>query len=44
MVAYVYLFVALRAAFGIDDWNALRTVRFLRNALGTMFLSNWLVY
>ena len=32
------------AAFGIDEWNGLLSIRFLVDALGSMFLWNWLVY
>ena len=31
---YVYLLGAFRAAFGIGEWNALPSIRFLANALG----------
>jgi signal transduction histidine kinase len=41
---YVYLLGALRAAFGIKEWNGLASIRFLVEALGGMFLWNWLVY
>ncbi len=41
---YVYLLGAVRAAFGIEEWNGLLSVRFLIDALGGMFLWNWLVY
>ncbi len=41
---YVYLFRAMRAAFGIDEWNGLASIRVLADALGGMFLWNWLNY
>ena len=41
---YVYLLGAVRAAFGIEEWNGLPSIRFLVHALGEMFLWNWLVY
>jgi two-component system, LytTR family, sensor kinase len=41
---YVYLLGALRAAFGIVEWNGLHRIGFLVDALGGMFLWNWLVY
>jgi two-component system, LytTR family, sensor kinase len=41
---YVYLLGAVRAAFGIGEWNGLLSIRFLLDALGGMFLWNWLVY
>jgi two-component system, LytTR family, sensor kinase len=41
---YVYLFGALRAAFGIDEWNGLLRIRFLFDSLRGMFLWNWLNY
>ena len=41
---YVYLLGTLRATFGIGDWHSLPKVGFLVNALGGMFLWNWLVY
>ena len=41
---YVYLLGAVRAAFGIGEWNSLPGIRFLVRALGGMFLWDWLVY
>jgi two-component system, LytTR family, sensor kinase len=41
---YVYLLGAVRAAFGIDEWNALPSIRILVDALRGMFLWSWLVY
>jgi two-component system LytT family sensor kinase len=41
---YVYLFGAVRAAFGIAEWNGLPSIRFLVDALRGMFLWNWLNY
>jgi two-component system, LytTR family, sensor kinase len=41
---YVYLSGAARASFGIDEWNGLASIRFLADALGGMFLWNWLIY
>jgi len=41
---YVYLLGAFRAAFGIDEWNGLASIRFLADALRGMFLWNWLNY
>lgn len=41
---YVYVLGALRAAFGIGEWNRLPSVGFLVNSLRGMFLWNWLIY
>src|SRR5690242_3001340 len=41
---YVYVLGAVRAAFGIDEWNSVASIRFLAHALGGMFLWNWLIY
>jgi signal transduction histidine kinase len=41
---YVYLLGALRAAFGMVEWNGVLGIGFLTDALGGMFLWNWLVY
>ncbi len=41
---YVYVLGAVRAAFGMAEWNRLPSVRLLTDALGGMFLWNWLVY
>jgi len=41
---YVYLLGAVRATFGMNDWNGLPSIRFLVDALRGMFLWNWLVY
>ncbi len=41
---YVYLLGAMRAAFGIGDWNSLPDIRLLAGALRGMFLWNWLIY
>jgi hypothetical protein len=41
---YVYLLGAIRAAFGIGEWNGLPGISFLVNALRGMFLWNWLNY
>jgi two-component system LytT family sensor kinase len=41
---YVYLLGALRAAFGIVEWNGLPGIWFLVDALEGMFLWNWLIY
>jgi len=41
---YVYLLGALRAAFGIGEWNGLPSIRFLVDSLRGMFLWNWLNY
>jgi two-component sensor histidine kinase len=41
---YVYLLRAVRAAFGINEWNGLLSIRFLVDALRGMFLWNWLIY
>jgi two-component system LytT family sensor kinase len=41
---YVYLLGAIRAAFGIDEWNGLPSIGFLVSSLRGMFLWNWLVY
>src|SRR3954463_1069977 len=42
--AYVYVLAAVRAAFGIADWNGLPRITLLVEALRGMFLWNWLVY
>src|SRR5215831_3469291 len=41
---YMYVLGALRAAFGIAEWNNVRSVGFLVAALRGMFLWNWLNY
>jgi two-component system, LytTR family, sensor kinase len=41
---YVYLLGALRAMFGIGEWNGLVSIRFLVDSLRGMFLWNWLNY
>src|SRR5277367_6547943 len=41
---YVYLLGALRAAFGIDEWSGLASIRVLVDSLRGMFLWNWLIY
>src|SRR5262245_4981510 len=41
---YVYVLGAVRAAFGIVEWNGLPSISFLVHALRGMFLWNWLVY
>src|SRR5262249_19161449 len=41
---HVYLLGAIRAAFGIGEWNGLLSISFLVNALRGMFLWNWLNY
>jgi len=41
---YVYLLGALRAAFGIEEWNGLLSIRYLIASLESLFLWNWLVY
>jgi signal transduction histidine kinase len=41
---YVYLLGVVRAAFGIDEWNGVLSIKFLVDALGGMFLWNWLIY
>ena len=41
---YVYLLGAVRAAFGIAEWNGLPSIRFLVDALRGLFLWNWLNY
>jgi two-component system, LytTR family, sensor kinase len=41
---YVYLLGTIRAAFGINEWNSVPTIRFLLDALRGMFLWNWLIY
>src|SRR5262249_6337987 len=42
--AYTYLLGALRASFGIAEWNGLLSIRFLVDALRGLFLWNWLNY
>jgi len=41
---YVYLLGAVRAAFGIREWNGLVSIRFFADALQGLFLWNWLIY
>jgi signal transduction histidine kinase len=41
---YVYLLGAVRAAFGIREWNGLASIKFLIDALQGLFLWNWLNY
>jgi two-component system, LytTR family, sensor kinase len=41
---YVYLLGAVRAAFGIDEWSGLASIRILVDSLRGMFLWNWLIY
>ena len=43
-VVYVYLFGALRAAIGIDEWKRLPSIRLLVDSLRGLFLWNWLNY
>jgi len=41
---YVYLLGALRASFGIAEWNGLPSIRVLVDSLRGLFLWNWLNY
>jgi two-component sensor histidine kinase len=41
---YVYVLGAARAALGIGQWSGLASIRPLADALGRMFLWNWLIY
>ena len=41
---YAYVLGVVRAAFGINEWNRLPSIRFLVDALRGMFLWNWLIY
>jgi signal transduction histidine kinase len=41
---YVYLLWAVRTAFGIVEWSGWPGISLLIDALGGMFLWNWLVY
>ena len=41
---YLYVYSAVRAAFGIRQWSAVFRVDVFTGALGSMFLWNWLVY
>jgi two-component sensor histidine kinase len=41
---YVYLLGAVRAVFGIAEWNGLASIGFLADALSGLFLWNWLIY
>jgi signal transduction histidine kinase len=41
---YVYLLGAVRAAFGINAWTGLASIRLLGDSLRGMFLWNWLIY
>jgi len=41
---YVYLLGAIRAAFAMDEWNRLISIRILADSLRGLFLWNWLIY
>src|SRR3954451_13719766 len=41
---YVYVLGAVRATFGIAEWNGVLSIRFLLDALRGLFLWNWLIY
>ncbi|MFL6450028.1 MAG: sensor histidine kinase [Bryobacteraceae bacterium] len=41
---YVYLLRAIRAAFGINEWKSVLSVRLLLDSLRSLFLWNWLNY
>jgi hypothetical protein len=41
---YVYLLGAIRATFGMDQWNSLLSIRVLVDSLRSLFLWNWLIY
>jgi two-component sensor histidine kinase len=41
---YAYLLATLRAAFGMNEWNGLLSIRLLGDSLRSMFLWNWLIY
>lgn len=41
---YVYLLGAIRATFGMDQWNSLLSMRVLVDSLRSLFLWNWLIY
>jgi two-component system LytT family sensor kinase len=41
---YVYVLGAVRATFGIAEWNGVLSIRFLLEALRGLFLWNWLIY
>jgi two-component system LytT family sensor kinase len=41
---YVYLFGALRDAFGNAEWNGFLSIGFLVDGLRSMYLWNWLNY
>jgi two-component system LytT family sensor kinase len=41
---YVYVLGAVRAAFGIGEWNGLASIRVLVDSLQGLFLWNWLNY
>ncbi len=42
--AYVYVLGAVRAAFGIGEWNRLPGIGVLVDSLRGLFLWNWLIY
>ena len=41
---YVYLLGAIRATFGMDQWNSLLGIGVLVDSLRSLFLWNWLIY
>jgi signal transduction histidine kinase len=41
---YLYVYAAVRAAIGIREWSAVFSAGTFFEALGSMFLWNWLVY
>jgi len=41
---YVYLLGAIRATFGMDQWNSLLSIRVLVDSLRSLFVWNWLIY
>ena len=43
-LVFIYLLGALRAAFGLNEWNGLSNIRFLLDVLRGMFLWHWLNY
>src|ERR1700740_1277078 len=41
---YVYVLGAVRAAFGLGEWNGLLSIGLLTDSLRGLFVWNWLIY